>query len=241
MLKTTGDYKDYFHPGQRARIEISLQGDRKFDDGVVTQVTESQIALRLSQGGLPDHALLDHEAPLTVRVGSSGNGYSCRGVVLERQAGDELHVGLVDRVRSEDLREYLRLTTGIPVILFNVTGGTSEEGSAGGLRVTSDSSLPRVTNLSGGGFRTETIMGMARGDIVYATFNLPLASPSMIPVVAKVVHSEVTERADGLIFNAGLSFVHINENDRDTIVRFVCNEEVQRMRLCRKDFFLVKH
>jgi len=31
--------------------------------------------------------------------------------------------------------------------------------------------------------------------------------------------------------------MHINERDRDAIVRYVCNEEIKRIRLCRKDFY----
>jgi hypothetical protein len=238
MHRDPCNYKEYFHPGQRAMVEMSLQGDRKFNDGaVVTSVSDTQIALRLSRDRLPDGAMLHPEAPIVVRVGASGSGYRCRGVVLGKQVGEELHMAFVDRVMSEDLREYFRLATEIPVILFNVTGGTAEESGSGGLRVAAAGGLPRIVNISGGGLRTETEMAMACGDIVYATFNLPLPDPKIVPVVAQVVHSEVIECPGGPIFSAGLSFMHVNERDRDTIVRFVCNEEIKRIRLCRKDFF----
>ncbi|HBG06172.1 MAG: pilus assembly protein PilZ [Geobacteraceae bacterium GWC2_58_44] len=238
MQKELCNYRDYFHPGQRARVEMSLQDDRMFNDGaVVTSVGDRQIALRLSRDTLPDGALLHRAAPLVVRVGGSGSGYSCRGVVLNEHAGDELRIEFVDRVISEDLREYFRLDAEIPVILFNVTAGTAEESGTGGLRLAALDSLPRIVNISGGGLRTETEMAMTIGDIVYATFHLPLPEPKVVPVVAQVVHSELIERADGAIISSGLSFMHINERDRDTIVRYVCNEEIKRIRLCRKDFF----
>jgi len=238
MHKEPCNYRDYFHPGQRARVQMSFQDDKTFCDGaVVTAVGDSHIALRLSRDTLPDGAVLHREAPLVVRVGASGNGYSCRGILLNNQAGEDLSIGLVDRVISEDLREYFRLDTDIPVILFNVTAGTAEESGTGGLRVAAQSSLPRIVNISGGGLRTETEMAMSLGDIVYATFHLPLPEPKVVPVVAQVVHSEVMEQAGGPIIISGLTFMHINERDRDTIVRYVCNEEIKKIRLCRKDFF----
>ena len=238
MHREPCDYKDYFHPGQRARVEMSLQGDRVFNDGaVVTSVGEHQIALRLSRDILPEGAQLHPQTPLVVRVGGSGSGYSCRGVVLSERRGEDLSIALLERVKSEDLREYFRLGTEIPVILFNVTAGTAEESGTGGLRVAGQVSLPRIVNISGGGLRTETEMAMTSGDIIYVTFHLPLPEPKAVPVVAQVVHSELVEQGDATIVSAGLCFMHINERDRDAIVRYVCNEEIKRIRLCRKDFY----
>lgn len=232
------NYRDYFHAGQRARVEVSLSGDRVFNDGaVVTAVDDSRIRLRLSRDKLPEGVQLHPEAPLVLRVGVSGNSYRCKGVVLASQAEEGLHVAFVDRVTPEDQREYFRLATEIPVILFNVTAGTAEETGAGGLRVASQGSLPRIVNISGGGLRSETEMVMTADDIVYATFHLPLPEPKVIPVVAQVMHSEIIDHGDGTIYGAGLRFMHINERDRDAIVRYVCNEEIKRIRLCRKDFY----
>jgi len=238
MHKEPCNYKDYFHTGQKARVEMLLSGDRVFNDGaVVTAVGDRQIHLRLSRDSMPDGALLPPEAPLVVRVGASGNRYSCRGVVLNDQAGAELRVAFVDRVTPEDQREYFRLNTEVPVILFNVTAGTAEESGSGGLRVASQISLPRIVNISGGGLRTETEMAMTRDDIIYATFHLPLPELKVVPVVAQVTHGEVINRGKGEVYSAGLRFMHINERDRDAIVRYVCNEEIKRIRLCRKDFY----
>lgn len=231
-------YKDYFHEGQKARVEVSLSGDTVFNDGaVVTAVNDTHIHLRLSRDKLPEGLLLRRESPLVVRVGVGGNSYRCKGVVLDDHAEEDLRVRFVDRVMPEDQREYFRLSTDIPVILFNVTAGTAEESGTGGLRVASQNSLPRIVNISGGGLRTETEMEMTADDIVYATFHLPLPDPKVVPVVAQVMHRETLDRGDGVIYSAGLRFMHINERDRDAIVRYVCNEEIKRIRLCRKDFY----
>lgn len=237
MQNEACNYKDYFHPGQRATVELSVEGGKVFNDGaVVTAVDDNRIALRLSRDALPEGALLHPEASLVVRVGGSGFGYSCRVVVLGEQPGPELHAGFDGPVIPEDTREYFRLGTEIPVVLFNVTAGTAEESGFGTLRLATPNTLPRITNISGGGLRTETEMEMTLGDIVYATFHLPLPEPKVVPVVAQVVHTELIERGDFAVVSAGLTFMHVNERDRDAIVRYVCNEEIKRIRLCRKQF-----
>ena len=238
MHREPSKYTDYFHLGQRARVEMSLKGDGVFNDGaIVTAIGDGQIGLRLSRDKLPEGVLLHSEAPLVVRVGASGNGYSCRGVVLDEPFGEDLRVSFIGQVMSEDLREYFRLNADIPVTLFNVTAGSAEESGSGGLRIASEGRLPRIVNISGGGLRTETEMAMSFDDIIYATFHLPLPEPKVVPVVTQVVHSEVIERADGTCVSAGLRYMHINERDRDAVVRYVCNEEIRRIRLRRKDFF----
>jgi len=238
MHKEPCNYRNYFHLGQRARVEMPLQGDKVFNDGaVVTAVGERHIALRLSRDSLPEGVRLRSEAPLVVRVGASGNGYSCRGVVLDEPLGEDLQVGFVGLVMSEDLREYFRLDAEIPVTIFNMTAGSVEESGSGGLRVAAEGRLPRIVNISGGGFRVETKMAMTRDDLIYATFQLPRLEPKLVPVVAQVMHSEGIERAGANCVSAGLRFQHINERDRDSVVRFVCNEEIRMIRQRRKDFF----
>ena len=238
MHREPSNYKDYFHLGQRARVEMSLHGDRCFNDGaIVTAIGDGHIALRLSRDKLPDGVQLHCDAPLVVRVGGRGSGYSCRGVILDEPFGEDLQVGFVGQVMSEDLREYFRLNAEIPVTLFNVTAGTAEESGTGGLRLVEDGRLPRIVNISGGGLRAETEMAMTHDDIIYATFHLPLPEPKVIPVVTQVMHSEVIQRAEGPCVSSGLRYMHINERDRDAIVRYVCNEEIRRIRLHRKDFF----
>lgn len=230
------NYQDYFHPGQRATVQISLDGSGVFSDGaVVTAVEETCIALRLSRDHLPERALLHADAPLLIRVGGSDNGYSCGGVVLHHQPEAELRVGFVGEVMPEDSREFFRLNTEIPLVLFNVSAGTAEESGFGARKVAAPA-LPRIVNISGGGFRTETRMAMSIGDTIYATFRLPLPQPEVVPIVAQVVFSEVIERDGVTMVSAGLHFVHLSERDRDSIVRYVCNEEIKRIRLCRKKF-----
>lgn len=237
MQNETCNYRDYFHAGQKARVEVALAEDRVFNDGaIVTSVHDTEIRLRLFRERLPADVHL-HQAPLVVRVGASGNSYRCKGVVLGDLTEEELRVEFIDRVTPEDQREYFRLSTEIPVILFNVTAGTAEESGSGGLRVAAQDSLPRIVNISGGGLKTETEMAMTRDDIVYATFHLPLPEPKVVPVVAQVMHSEAIKHGNDVIHSAGLRFMHINERDRDAIVRFVCNEEIKRIRISRKDFY----
>lgn len=231
------NYQDYFHRGQRATVQISVEGNGVFTDGaVVTAVEESYIGLRLSRDQLPERALLHQDAPLLIRIGGSDNGYSCGGVVLNERPERELRVGFVGEVMPEDSREFFRLSTEIPLVLFNVTAGTAAESGFGPPGSEGSPKLPRIVNISGGGFRVETSMAMTMGDTVYATFQLPLPQPEVVPVVAHVVHSELIEREGMQMVSAGLHFAHLNERDRDSIIRYVCNEEIKRIRQCRKKF-----
>ena len=230
------NYREYFHPGQRARVELPLLDGSYSGGAVITAVEEGCLALRLRSEDLPEGVLLHQEAPLVVRVGIGGASYSCRGRVLNERPGDELVVQLVDHVTSEDLRDFFRLDTEIPATLFNVTAGTREEAGSGTPRLAAQRP-PRIVNISGGGFRTETEMAMQLGDVIYATFHLPLPEPQVIAVVAQVMHSEVIEQIDGVVYSAGFTFMHISGKDRDAIVRYVCDEEIKRIRLCRNEFF----
>jgi len=237
MQKESDDCRDYFTPGQRASVELSLQDDRVFRDGaVVTEVEEGQIGLRLSRDRLPEGVALTAETQLSLRVSLNGSGFLCRCLVMDEQPGEELHVTVIGRVKPEDAREFFRLDTDLPVVVFNVTAGTSEETGTGGLRVAGQGALPRIVNISGGGLRLETQMAMSIGDLIYATFHLPLPEPKLLPMVAQVVHSQIIDRPGATCVSSGLSFLHINERDRDAIVSFVCNEEIKKIRLCRKDF-----
>jgi hypothetical protein len=232
------NYRDFFHTGQRARVELPLLDGSYNGGAVITAVEDACIALRLGSEEFPEGLLLHQEAPLLVRVGKGGASYSCRGRVLNERPGDELMVQLVDQVTTEDLRDFFRLDTQVPATLFNVTTGTTEE-TGSGISGQAGERAPRIVNISGGGFRTETRMPMNFGDVVYATFLLPLPEPQAVAVVAQVMHSEMIDEIDGGVCSAGCTFMHINDKDRDAIVRYVCDEEIKRIRLCRETFFTV--
>lgn len=233
-------YRDFFHQGQRASIEMAVEG-KVFNVGaIVTAAEETHLALRVFPEQLPEGAGLHREESVLIRVGGSGFGYSCRMVVLEEPPGEEVLATFAGPVVPEDTREYFRLGTEIPVVLFNVTAGTAEENGFGGVRVPGQTPLPRIVNISGGGLRTETEMPMTSGDIVYATFHLPLPEPKVVPVVGQVMHADFVDDGETAIVSAGLSFMHINERDRDAIVRYVCNEEINRIKLSRKEMALLR-
>src|SRR3954453_21055391 len=115
MQDETCKYTDYFHPGQRASVELAVEGGGVFSDGaVVTSVDESEIALRICPERLPEGTLLKSEESLMVRIGGSGFGYSCKAVLLKDCQGEELRASLVGPVIPEDTREFFRLGTEIP-------------------------------------------------------------------------------------------------------------------------------
>jgi c-di-GMP-binding flagellar brake protein YcgR len=196
------------------------------------------ITLLLSRDALPEAVALKEGDAVLLRAGDHGNvkavSFSCRGEVVSRTGRGELRVRCLEEVKSDEVREFFRLGTEISATLFNLStsGGNPLENGAPAVQ----GSVARIVNISGGGIRTETTMATADGDIVYATFHLPLPEPKSVPVVAQVVHSEQINGPGGPLYSTGLRYLHINERDRDSIVRYVCNEEIRRIRLCRKDF-----
>lgn len=228
------NYQDYFRVGQTARVELMLEDDRRYTDrGVITGMDGHQLAVRLSRDTLPEGAT--RRAPAVVRVGGEGSGYRCRGVVLGGEPEEDLLLGLVEGVVPEDLREYFRLSTEMPVTLHHLPSG-AEECSIGGARYGSGDYLPRITNISGGGLRTETTLKMGCGDLVQVRFHLPLPEPKTVPALARVVQCQEREEGDGRRFSAGLAYHQIGERDRDAVVAYVCNEEIKRIQRCRKHF-----
>ncbi|UFS71801.1 DUF5634 family protein [Geomonas sp. RF6] len=232
--------RDYFRPGMRARVEIGPGGNGCFVEWAdVVTVDDSLITLRLSRDMLPDGLSFEEGLPVLVRGGDEGNvkalGFSCEAMVVSTAQGGEVQVRLTEEVKPDELREFYRLNAEIPVTLFNLSAGGADIFACGTPSV--QGVVSRIINISGGGIRTETMLEAADGDIVYATFHLPLPEPKAVPLVAQVVHTE-TIGADGneKVFSTGLRYVHINERDRDSIVRYVCNEEIRRIRLTRKEF-----
>jgi hypothetical protein len=231
------NYQQYFQTGQRAKVEMRLKDGGTFSDGaIVTSLSAGVIAVNLSRDRLPEGALLHPDAPISIRVGAAGHGYSCRGMVLEAQPGENLKIGLVEGVVSEDMREYFRLNAKMPVTLYRVACGTRDCSSDKG-NLPGDEYLPRIVNISGGGLRTETELELSPGDLVHVVFHLPLPEPKMVPVLAEVVQSEIKEDGGKPCFSAGLKYQKINERDRDAVVAYVCNEEIKRIRLNRKNFY----
>lgn len=241
MPNGSSNCKEFFRPGKRVKIEMAIGADGCFVEWAdVVAVEDDLIYLRLSRDAFPEDLQLDAGARVLVRGGDQGNvkslGFSCHGTIASMGKNGELQVRVAEKVKPDDLREYYRLNSEIPVTLFNLSAGGADILSSGTPSV--QGVVSRIVNISGGGIRTETVLEAADGDIVYATFHLPLPEPKEVPLVAQVVHSEKIAGADGddEVYSTGLRYVHINERDRDSIVRYVCNEEIKRIRQTKKEF-----
>ncbi|MBJ6724730.1 PilZ-like domain-containing protein [Geomesophilobacter sediminis] len=230
------NYQEYFQVGKRAKVEMLLSDGGTFSDGaVITALSGDRLSVRLSRDELPEGALLHEKAPVSVRVGARGNGYTCRALVLSCREGEDLLMGLIEGVVAEDSRAYYRLQAEMPVTLYKMATGW-KDCSVNRPLFPREDYLPRIVNISGGGLRAETEMELTPGDLVHVVFHLPLPEPKTVPVVAEVVQSESREDGYRPCYSAGMKYREINERDRDAVVAYVCNEEIKRLRLNRKEY-----
>lgn len=239
MANGSSNCGDFFQPGLRTRVELVQGPERSFVEWAeVSAVEGNLVTLRLSRDVLPQGVVFEEGMSLQIRGGDrgtvKGSGFSCQGTVMGAAEGGEVQVMVSEEVKQDDPREFYRLAAEIPVTLFNLSAGGADILSTGAPAV--QGVISRIVNISGGGIRTETMLEASDGDIVYATFHLPLPEPKAVPLVAQVVHSEAISGVGDKVFSTGLRYLHINERDRDSIVRYVCNEEIKRIRQTRKDY-----
>ena len=260
MTEHIQDYSDYFHADQRTKVELPLGGNRFFHEwAIVSSVNRDILTLQLSRDLLPHGVQLKNGEPLSVRAGSRGQGYRCRGVIEQDGSCENLAVKLTGPVMPDELRSYFRLNTSISMEYSPETPeqawenprkrcitGLGEENK--GVVSTSaakpapfrtgkaDAPAPNIINISGGGVRVELQEELQTGALLNLAFHLPHPQPELVPAVAEVVYCQPSDWRPGLRYIAGLRYVRIHERNRDRIIKYVCSEEIKKIRSCNKEF-----
>ena len=260
MTEHIQDYSDYFHADQRTKVELPLGGNRFFHEwAVVSSVSRDILTLQLSRDLLPHGVQLKNGEPLSLRAGSRGQGYRCRGVIEQDGSCESLAVKLAGHVMPDELRSYFRLNTSISMEYSPETPeqawenprkrcitGLGEENT--GVVSTSaaqpapfrtgkaDAPEPNIINISGGGVRVELQEELQTGALLNLAFHLPHPQPELVPAVAEVVYCQPSDWRPGLRYIAGLRYVRIHERNRDRIIKYVCSEEIKKIRSCNKEF-----
>ncbi|BCS53600.1 PilZ-like domain-containing protein [Geobacter sp. SVR] len=93
-----------------------------------------------------------------------------------------------------------------------------------------------AVNLSGGGFKFVTSDTYEIGDLVFLEVFIPGRPPRIMQSVARVVFKNRNYFAgkDAEYYNVAVSFLFIDERDRDAIVSHISNLESLRIRMQRK-------
>ncbi|WP_243372754.1 PilZ-like domain-containing protein [Geotalea sp. SG265] len=260
MIEQKVSYRDYFYVNQRARVDLPLSNSRFFHEwAVIDTALENLITLRLSRDVLPHNLLLEKGEPVSIRAGSGGQGYRCHGIIeaIERE---DLALRLSGAIIPDELRSYFRLDmsplafdyaaagreetwefTGNRGIVGTGIGGNSSsvQGAPQELpKMEFNGVQPVIVNISGGGLRAQTPEEIPAGSILSLAFNLPHPLPQPVQLLAEVVYSQPLPSIwrTGTCFTTGMKYLKINERSRDSIIQFVCSEEIKKIRSCNKRF-----
>jgi Tfp pilus assembly protein PilZ len=226
----TTDYSFYFAAGQRVRIDIAQAGHRSFHEwGEVVSLKERHLTVRVALDHLAQGSLVVGGRQLFLRVGVHGKAYRCRGTILA-YGDDSLVLTITGDIIHDELREYFRLDTSLP-LAYTVCVSTPGWCSGSSPQSLTDS---EIVNISGGGFRVRLNEELAEGDQVRISVTLPRPEPEDISLVAQVVYLEPSKTG---CCTAGLSFVDIHERQRDSIIRYINNEEMLKKQNRRKPFY----
>lgn len=261
-MTDTISYQDYFHSNQRAQITLPLGNSRFFHEwAVIGSIHENLVTLQLSRDILPEAVLLAKGEPLSVRAGSAGQGYRCHGVI-EQVDREVVTAKLTGAIIPDELRAYFRLDTELGFhyasadteetwdlpgnrcivgasragkhpqpgqgLLDSVANGTSGIVTSG----------PVIINISGGGLRAQTQEEIKVGALLKLAFHLPHSQPQQVLTTAEVIYCQPMPSLwrTGTQFITGMRYHKIHERHRDSIIKYVCSEEIKKIRSCNKHY-----
>ncbi len=76
-------------------------------------------------------------------------------------------------------------------------------------------------NLTAEGIQVVTETPLSEGDSLELKIDLPKA-PNPVHIYGSVVWSEESKTAEGSIYNSGIKFIKIEEDNKNTFLKFLC-------------------
>lgn len=265
MVESNCNYQEYFHINQRAQIGLPLGNSRFFREwAIIGSIDNDLMNLQLSRDMLPEDVVLAKGEPLTVRAGSAGQGYRCHAVI-EQLDRENLTAKLTGSIIPDELRSYFRLDTELEfryssadseeawnlpgnrcIVGAGKTGSIASQGlpNVGLLDPTFSGSNgviardPVIINISGGGLRAQTLEEIQVGSLLKVAFHLPHTQPQQVQTTAEVIYCQPMPSLwrTGTQFLTGMRYMKIHERHRDSIIKYVCSEEIKKIRSCNKQF-----
>lgn len=116
MSDNLAEYSRHYFPQQQARI--AFVGDKGPSPEVharVTVLTRDLLELELEDDRLPEHISVAIGDILEIRSGIGGKGFRCRSLLISGTEDRYLLVRLVGNIIYEELREFFRIDTFIPL------------------------------------------------------------------------------------------------------------------------------
>lgn len=141
--------------------------------------------------------------------------YAFDGLVIRRKYENiySLEIEKVSNIKKYQMRRYYRFDISIPVIKeFVIKTKMDEEIS---------SEECRTKDISGSGLRLYSNYKHNVGDMVRCKFNI---EDNLMDIKGKVVRIERVDTFD-YMYSLGIDFVDIDEQERDTIIKFIFEQE----------------
>lgn len=251
------EYDQYFKTGQQVKLAIISSGAMSREiNGEIAEVAGDSASIEILGEGIPESLSAKKQGTRISLAGWSGWGFYQTEVVIEKVSSPKkITVSFVGSIEEKQRREYFRLDVSIPVKIecpaaqspvaireqWTSARDTTLSAppprmvpTAKGYRVTLPGGAdiqPQNVNLSGGGLRLRTHAVIQPGDLVQVDIYLPLAPPRLINTVAEVLRcNELTLRLEKeSVFITAMKFIHIDEQDRESIIAFLFAE--QRLQL----------
>lgn len=258
MKEEFSDYQKYFGIGLRVEVRFPRAQEEPFSDGaIISLMDEDLVKLQLSRDVLPENVKTETGTVVDIRGGKEGSAHCCRAIIVEGWDGTLLTVRLIGSVIPDEMREFYRIETHIP-IRYRLEPDTSPEQTRElwherryppqqSVKDTSplippakdiappdesQSTVPLAANLSGSGIRIRIHEELTIGTLLPMELYLHLETLKVVPVVAEVVHVAPLRTRDGdtPLFSTALRFLCIDERDRDAVIRFISTEQLARLR-----------
>lgn len=97
---------------------------------------------------------------------------------------------------------------------------------------------PMAANLSGGGIRLKIAQSPSVGDLVAMQFFIPFAKPNTVDLVGEVVWTTpvLTSSSTEPLNYVAMNYYHLDERDRESIIRFISLEQLQQLKQHKDKF-----
>jgi len=252
MKEEFSDYQHYFGSGMRVEVRFSRDEEEPFrEDAVISLMVEDLVKLQLSRDILPHNVKADTGATIDIRGGKEGSAHRCRAIVVEDWDGTLLTVRLIGKVIPDEMREYYRIETYIPLRYrlepdtppeqlrqqwharrYPPPGPVEPPPSPARETPPLDEPAPLAANLSGSGIRIKIHEELPTGALLPMELLLHLETIKVVPVVGEVVQVSPLHTRQGAppLFSTALRFACIDERDRDAVIRFISAEQLARLR-----------
>lgn len=205
-------FQELFTIDNWIRVDSFYVGSRTVHEwGSVVSLDGRQLTVRVDSPAGSDVTFSSANRHLSVRAGRNNQAYLCRAEVLAFSES-VLILELTGEVVADELREYFRLDTSIPLSFADAQGkpgnGTSE-----------------VLNISGGGCKVRMNQSVVAGEQIHVAMTLQHQQPQTISLVARVIYCAPEHRTAS--YTVGITYAEINERHRDAIIGYINREQMR--------------